>query len=90
MGDQDCPACEIRHDWADNCRDIVSRYAICTGRDGCAARNCDDDAGLLIICRDIPGDHIGGPDCFCCPVTVSADLTTDQIMDIMQAAQRVQ
>jgi hypothetical protein len=21
----------------------------------------------IVICRDIPGDHVGGPDCFCIP-----------------------
>lgn len=27
----------------------------------------DVAATRIVICRDIPGDHIGGPDCWCCP-----------------------
>lgn len=33
----------------------------------------DDDIVLITICRDIPGDHVGGPDCWCCPDTFGAD-----------------
>lgn len=34
----------------------------------------DDDAPVLItICRDIHGDHTGGPDCWCCPSTFGGD-----------------
>jgi len=21
----------------------------------------------LVICRDLPGEHVGGPGCWCCP-----------------------
>lgn len=26
-----------------------------------------------MICRDLPGDHVGGPDCWCCPGIFEAD-----------------
>lgn len=30
--------------------------------------NKDEDVlGAVIVYRDIDGDHIGGPDCWCCP-----------------------
>lgn len=27
----------------------------------------------IVICRDIPGDHIGGRECFCCPEVIHID-----------------
>lgn len=25
----------------------------------------EEDSAVVWICRDIPGDHVGGPKCFC-------------------------
>ena len=33
----------------------------------------DDAPAFLVICRDVPGDHPGGPDCWCSPYVVDAD-----------------
>ncbi len=32
-----------------------------------------DERPEIVICRDIPGDHVGGPDCFCIPGCFSID-----------------
>lgn len=28
---------------------------------------------LVYVCREIPGEHAGGPDCFCSPQAFTAD-----------------
>lgn len=33
----------------------------------------DDEVALITICRDMPGEHTGGPDCFCFPGTFAMD-----------------
>lgn len=35
----------------------------------------DDEEGepLIWVCRDLPGDHVGGPECFCRPRAFTAD-----------------
>jgi hypothetical protein len=32
-----------------------------------------------VICRDVAGEHTGGPFCFCRPIAVPADLPQDEI-----------
>lgn len=49
----------------------------------------NDDEGLLVVCRDIPGQHTGGQDCFCCPVTFTMDASSDEIMSRMEVAGRM-
>jgi hypothetical protein len=33
----------------------------------------DDERPVVIVCRDIPGEHIGGRGCWCCPYVLSTD-----------------
>lgn len=44
------------------------------------------------VCRDILGDHAGGPECFCDPYRILADdpRTTDQIIADIEARERKQ
>lgn len=38
------------------------------------AREDEEDGEPLIwVCRDIEGDHVGGPECFCCPRAFTVD-----------------
>ena len=43
----------------------------------------DEDLGLLIIHRDLPGDHTDGIDCWCEPFIIEEDtlLTPEQIVE---------
>jgi len=53
-----------------------------------AAADGDPDT-LIWVCRDIPGNHVGGPECFCCPLPFRPDEPTDDIMAQLEAAQRL-
>lgn len=33
----------------------------------------DEELGNLVVCRAVPGEHIGGYDCWCNPYVVSLD-----------------
>jgi len=33
----------------------------------------DDGDARIVICRDLPGEHLGGPDCWCCPMVLRPD-----------------
>lgn len=46
-----------------------------------------EDLMELVICKDIPGKHTGGSDCFCCPTVVDADLPLEQINEIVRKAE---
>lgn len=50
-----------------------------------------DAPELLYVCRDFPGEHIGGPECFCHPtcVTLTETMTAAQINEIVRKDQRV-
>jgi len=43
----------------------------------------NEKPGILIIHRDIPGDHIDGIDCWCEPFVIEEDtlLTPEQIVE---------
>lgn len=32
-----------------------------------------EEIGYLYICRDVPGVHNPGPDCWCCPLEIRED-----------------
>lgn len=51
----------------------------------------DEDLPRIVVCRDIPGDHIGGPECFCCPtiVEIGPATTDEEVHAIVEAAQRM-
>jgi hypothetical protein len=50
----------------------------------------EEDFPRIWVCRDVAGEHVGGPECFCCPLVFDAD-TPLEIMDAaMQSAQRRQ
>lgn len=36
---------------------------------------------LIWVCRDIEGDHVGGPDCFCAPHGFTVDELGDGVPD---------
>jgi hypothetical protein len=46
-----------------------------------------DQAPIIVICRDIPGDHIGGPECWCGPWIVRADDDVEiaKVMEIVKS-----
>lgn len=48
----------------------------------------EPDDILIYVCREFPGFHIGGPDCFCVPTIYNADATSDEIMAACEAANR--
>lgn len=27
----------------------------------------------IVVCRAIPGEHVGGPDCWCCPYVLRTE-----------------
>lgn len=49
-----------------------------------------EDIPLIYVCRDIPGEHVGGPECFCSPTVHTADETTEEIVEASAAASRRQ
>lgn len=50
----------------------------------------EDDEAYLIICKDIPGQHIGGRDCFCCPLVISANKSIEEINEASIKDSRLQ
>ena len=50
------------------------------------------ETNLIWVCRDLPGEHVGGPACFCCPTRIDGDdpRTTEQIIEQVERDQRPQ
>lgn len=46
----------------------------------------EDEVPLIFVCRDIAGDHVGGPECFCNPVVFSASESLEHIECVMDTA----
>lgn len=53
---------------------------------------CDDCGGEadIIICRAVPGEHVGGPDCWCVPHRIYANdiRSTEDLILAVEAAER--
>jgi len=65
MADDDCPRCGGKGY-------IVYGSDTLTGNHTTVC-DCCSAAGVLYIHRDIPGDHISGPDCWCEPHKIEGD-----------------
>lgn len=48
----------------------------------------DDEDALIIVCRDIPGRHTGGPNCFCNPMAFRASEPMEEIERVMAVANK--
>lgn len=50
----------------------------------------EDDDGRIIVCRNIPGDHTGGPDCWCLPYVIdpSDEVQVQRMLDLCNHPER--
>jgi hypothetical protein len=53
-----------------------------------AMRRAGIDKAVMYVCRDIPGSHAGGPECFCCPTVHDPDDDLSAILAAAGAANR--
>ena len=49
----------------------------------------DEAEPTITVCRDVAGDHVGGPGCWCRPLTMTVSQWDQYVMDHPPTAQGV-